>query len=134
MPADSNCGSDHRRLCWEWVGRPRTAMQVGLDEIWERVSVLGATLRAALADVRGVTVRDIGSVQGAIVTFTVDGREADDVKAALRDQAINVSVVTPAFGTIRHGGAATPRPCAGLGALLQHGAGDRTPRGSCVRL
>jgi selenocysteine lyase/cysteine desulfurase len=71
------------------------AMQVGLDEIWERISVLGATLRAALNGVRGVTVRDIGSVQGAIVTFTMDGCEASDVKAALRNRAINVSVVTP---------------------------------------
>jgi len=71
------------------------AMQVGLDEIWDRVTLLGSMLRAALAEVSGVTVRDVGSVQGAIVTFTVDSREANDVKAALRDQAINVSVVTP---------------------------------------
>jgi selenocysteine lyase/cysteine desulfurase len=70
------------------------AMQVGLDEIWERVSLLGAMLRTALTEVRGVTVRDIGLVKGAIVTFTLDGRDAEDVKAALRDQAINVSVVT----------------------------------------
>lgn len=71
------------------------AMQVGVDEIWERVTWLGAMLRAALTGVRGVTVRDIGLVQGAIVTFTVNGRDANVVKAALRDQAINVSVVTP---------------------------------------
>lgn len=71
------------------------AMQVGVEEIWERVSFLGAVLRAALTEVRGVVVRDIGSVQGAIVTFTVDNREAHDVKAALREQSINVSVVTP---------------------------------------
>ncbi|MGB5731257.1 MAG: aminotransferase class V-fold PLP-dependent enzyme [Acidimicrobiia bacterium] len=70
------------------------AMQVGLDEIWKRVSMLGAMLRTALTEVRGVTVRDIGLVKGAIVTFTLDGRDAEDVKAALRDQAINVSVVT----------------------------------------
>lgn len=71
------------------------AMQVGVDEIWERITWLGAMLRAALTGVRGVTVRDIGLVQGAIVTFTVNGRDANVVKAALRDQAINVSVVTP---------------------------------------
>ena len=71
------------------------AMQMGLDEIWERVTLLGSMLRAALTEVGGVTVRDIGSVQGAIVTFTVDGREANDVKVALHDQSINVSVVTP---------------------------------------
>ena len=70
------------------------AMQVGVHEIWERVTALGALLRAALTEVPGVTVRDIGSVQGAIVTFTVDGRQAKEVKAALHNQSINVSVVT----------------------------------------
>jgi len=34
-------------------------------------------------------------VQGAIVTFTVRDRSALDVKAALHDAAINVSVVAP---------------------------------------
>ena len=40
-------------------------------------------------------MRDIGSVKGAIVTFTVDGHEAGYVEAALRAQSINVSVTTP---------------------------------------
>ena len=71
------------------------AMQVGLNDIWERVALLGAMLRAALAEVDGVKVRDTGSVQGAIVTFTVNGRDASGIRAALHDQAINVSVVTP---------------------------------------
>jgi selenocysteine lyase/cysteine desulfurase len=71
------------------------AMQVGLDEIWERVALLGGLLRTALAAVHGVVVHDVGSVQGAIVTFTLEGREAHEVKAALREQAINVSVVMP---------------------------------------
>ena len=47
------------------------------------------------AEVDGVKVRDTGSVQGAIVTFTVNGRDASGIKAALHGQAINVSVVTP---------------------------------------
>ena len=71
------------------------AMQIGLDEIWQRVAALGGVLRNALTEVRGVAVRDIGLIQGAIVTFTVEGRDAREVKAALREQAINVSVVTP---------------------------------------
>lgn len=71
------------------------AMQVGLDEIWQRVAALGVVLRNALTEIRGVTVHDVGSVQGAIVTFTVEGREAREVKAALREPAINVSVVAP---------------------------------------
>jgi selenocysteine lyase/cysteine desulfurase len=39
-----------------------------------------------------VTVRDIGEVQGGIVTFTIDGRDLLDIKAALAAQAINVTV------------------------------------------
>ncbi len=71
------------------------ALNVGLDEIWGRVAMLAATLRASLTAVPGVTVHDIGSVQGAIVTFSVAGIEASDVKAVLQEDAINVSVVMP---------------------------------------
>ncbi len=70
------------------------AMEIGLDEIWERVSTLSKNLRAKLSGVRGVTLHDIGTVQGAIVTFTVHDREAEMVRAALHAQSINVSVVT----------------------------------------
>ncbi len=38
----------------------------------------------------GVTVHDLGAVKGGIVTFTVDGIEPEQVKTALREQAINV--------------------------------------------
>ena len=71
------------------------AMAVGLDNIWERNAALAASLRTSLSAVPGVTVHDIGSVQGAIVTFTVAGRDASDIKTVLHDQAINVSVVSP---------------------------------------
>jgi cysteine desulfurase/selenocysteine lyase len=71
------------------------AMNIGLEAIWDRVSALGETLRTTLSGVRGVTVRDIGSVRGAIVTFTVAGHEAATVKAALLEQSMNVSIVTP---------------------------------------
>jgi cysteine desulfurase / selenocysteine lyase len=73
----------------------RYAMEIGLGAIWARVAALAASLRAALTGVRGVTVHDVGSVQGAIVTFTLRDRASADVKAVLRDAAINVSVVTP---------------------------------------
>ena len=71
------------------------AMEIGVDAIWERDRGLAGALRAALAEIDGVTVRDIGSVRGAIVTFTVDAHEAAAVKAALAERGINVSVVTP---------------------------------------
>jgi cysteine desulfurase/selenocysteine lyase len=70
------------------------AMEVGVEAIWDRVLELGEMLRRGLSDIAGVTVRDIGSVQGAIVTFSVDDHAAEMVKEALHAQAINVSVVT----------------------------------------
>jgi cysteine desulfurase/selenocysteine lyase len=77
------------------LGRAATyAMDIGLEVIWDRVLELGEMLRRGLSDIAGVTVRDIGSVQGAIVTLTVDGHAAEMVKEALHAQGINVSVVT----------------------------------------
>ncbi len=78
------------------MGRAVTyAMAIGLEEIWERILELSGMLREGLSDVAGATVRDIGSVRGAIVTFTVEDHSAAVVKAALHAQGINVSVVTP---------------------------------------
>lgn len=71
------------------------AIDVGVEAIWDRVLELSETLREKLSEVAGVTVRDIGSIRGAIVTFTVDGHDAETVKAELHAQSINVSVVTP---------------------------------------
>lgn len=71
------------------------ALDVGIEAIWDRDQMLADGLRRSLAELPGVTVRDIGSEQGAIVTFTVADREPDAVKAHLRDRGINVSVATP---------------------------------------
>ena len=71
------------------------ALDIGIEAIWERDQVLADGLRRSLDDLPGVTVRDIGSEQGAIVTFTVAGREPDAVKAHLRERGINVSTATP---------------------------------------
>ncbi|MDP9362953.1 MAG: aminotransferase class V-fold PLP-dependent enzyme [Chloroflexota bacterium] len=68
------------------------ALALGLDAVWERVRDQAARLRSDLAGVRGVEVRDLGAVKGGIVTFTVAGREAAAVQAALRAEGINVSV------------------------------------------
>ena len=71
------------------------SMAVGLGAIWVRVQSLGAGLRQRLRTIDGVTVHDVGAVQGAIVTFNVDGLSPDEVRAALRRADINVSTVTP---------------------------------------
>ena len=75
------------------------AQAQGLERIWTRVQALAETLRARLAAVPGVTVRDLGVVRGGIVSFTVRGVDAARVKAALRAASINVTV-SPARGTL----------------------------------
>jgi cysteine desulfurase / selenocysteine lyase len=57
------------------------------------------TLRARLAAVPGVEVRDLGAVRGGIVSFTVRDVEAARVKATLRAARINVTI-SPARGTL----------------------------------
>ena len=66
----------------------------GLDNIWERVRSLAELLRGALAEIPGVTVRDIGAERCGIVTFTVDGLSADELQQALAARAMNVTTST----------------------------------------
>lgn len=58
----------------------------------ERVVGLGERLRGMLAEVPGVTVRDKGVDRCAIVTFTVDGVPALEVRDTLRAAGVNVSI------------------------------------------
>jgi selenocysteine lyase/cysteine desulfurase len=67
------------------------ALGWGLDSIWQRVAELGESLRARLGDINGVTVRDLGEIRCGIVTFTVDGVEANALKKRLSRERINVT-------------------------------------------
>lgn len=66
----------------------------GIEAIWTRLQGLAQTLREGLKQIPGVTVQDIGQVQGGIITFTVDGMGVTAVKQALAQQKINVSTST----------------------------------------
>jgi cysteine desulfurase/selenocysteine lyase len=68
------------------------ALQVGLDVIERRVLELGALLRAALAEIPAVTVRDRGLHRSGIVTFTHRDREPAEIVASLAEQRINVRI------------------------------------------
>lgn len=71
------------------------ALDLGLDFIGERTRGLGARLRGGLGELDHVTVADLGANQCAIVTASVAGRSAADVRAALAAQKINVSTTVP---------------------------------------
>jgi selenocysteine lyase/cysteine desulfurase len=68
------------------------ALGWGTRTTGERVVGLGERLRGMLAEVPGVTVRDKGVDRCAIVTFTVDGFSALEVRDTLRAAGVNVSV------------------------------------------
>jgi selenocysteine lyase/cysteine desulfurase len=68
------------------------ALGWGLDAIEARVTALAELLRERLREVPGVTVRDEGTRRCGIVTFTVDGVPAPDVRRRLGAAGINTSV------------------------------------------
>lgn len=70
------------------------ALEWGIEAIAERASALADGLRARLTELPGVTVRDRGERLCAITTFTVEGVTPTQVQAALRAQAVNVSVAS----------------------------------------
>jgi len=70
------------------------ANELGMDAVWARLASLANGLRARLTAVKGVRLTDLGEVQGAIVTFAVDGADHLALKAKLRNRKINVSVST----------------------------------------
>jgi selenocysteine lyase/cysteine desulfurase len=70
------------------------ARAVGLEAIGDRIAGLASTLRSRLGE-RGARIHDLGARRGGIVTFTMDGVDARNVKHRLGARSINVSVVRP---------------------------------------
>jgi selenocysteine lyase/cysteine desulfurase len=71
------------------------ALALGMPAVEARVKALAAELRGRLAEVPGVTLWDIGAETCGLCTFTLEGRGAAEVRAALRGQGVNVSVSGP---------------------------------------
>ncbi|MFI6501819.1 aminotransferase class V-fold PLP-dependent enzyme [Nonomuraea typhae] len=67
----------------------RYALEVGMDAIARRTPALAAGLRDRLAELPGVRVLDHGRELGALVTFAVEGWQAEPYKAAVDARRIN---------------------------------------------
>jgi cysteine desulfurase / selenocysteine lyase len=68
------------------------ALTWGLEPIEARVTALARTLRERLAAIDGVRVHDQGLRRCGIVTFTVDGVSAQEVKLRLTGRGVNTHV------------------------------------------
>jgi cysteine desulfurase/selenocysteine lyase len=66
----------------------------GIEATWARIGALATLLRARLAAMPGVAVRDSGAERCGIVTFTMEGQEPAHLVDTLVAQGINVSSTT----------------------------------------
>ena len=69
-------------------------LNLGIENIWERVTWLAERLRTRLNDLPAVELHDIGETKCGIVTFSVKHHSAEVVKDYLSEHNINVSVST----------------------------------------
>jgi cysteine desulfurase/selenocysteine lyase len=68
------------------------ALNIGIDRIWQRVQHIASLFRRRLGEVDGITVHDQGDELCGIVTFSVSGITATEVRAKLAAKNINVHI------------------------------------------
>ena len=71
------------------------ALDIGLGPIEQRCRLLADRLRRGLAQISGVTIRDLGRTPGAIVSFTLNGREADAIVSSAATAGITIGASHP---------------------------------------
>jgi selenocysteine lyase/cysteine desulfurase len=74
------------------IAAGRYALSLGIEAISAEVISRAALARAALAEIPRVRVHDLGREQCGIVSFSVAGREAEQVRDQLWDRGVAVSV------------------------------------------
>ncbi|MGE0175358.1 MAG: aminotransferase class V-fold PLP-dependent enzyme [Oligoflexales bacterium] len=70
------------------------ALDLGLNNIEERITVLSRHLKEALGRTSAVNLCDTGKTSCGIVTFTIPHKDPGSIQAKLRGSNINVSVST----------------------------------------
>jgi len=71
------------------------ALDIGIGPIERRCRLLADRLRGGLASVRGIRIRDLGRTPGAIVSFTVEGYEADTIVSGAAAAGITIGASDP---------------------------------------
>ena len=68
------------------------ALNIGIERIWQRIEHVASLFRQQLREVDGITIHDLGDELCGIVTFSISGVPAAEVKARLAAQDINVNI------------------------------------------
>jgi len=68
------------------------AMSFGLSEIYARIRFLANHVREMLEKIDGIVVRDMGEEKCGIVTFTIDGMDAEEFQQKVRRHHCNVGI------------------------------------------
>ncbi|OQP68688.1 aminotransferase class V-fold PLP-dependent enzyme [Niastella populi] len=68
------------------------ALNIGIDRIWQRVRHVASLFRNRLGELDGITVHDQGDELCGIVTFSVTGIPATEVRTKLAAKNINVHI------------------------------------------
>jgi len=71
------------------------ALDIGMGPIEQRCRMLADRLRGGLAAIRGITIRDLGRAPGAIVSFTMDGYEANAIVSSAAGADITIGASDP---------------------------------------
>ncbi|MEH2485537.1 aminotransferase class V-fold PLP-dependent enzyme [Bradyrhizobium sp. AZCC 2230] len=71
------------------------ALAIGLGPIEQRCRLLADRLRNGLGAVSGITIRDLGRAPGAIVSFTMEGHEADAIVRSAAAAGITIGASDP---------------------------------------
>ena len=71
------------------------AAEIGIDNIQKRAWGLADLLRQQLADISGARLRDAGTEQCAIVSFTIEGLDPHQTVADLQNMGINIGASDP---------------------------------------
>ncbi|KJZ44035.1 aminotransferase class V-fold PLP-dependent enzyme [Pseudomonas fluorescens] len=73
------------------------ALAQGIEPMWQRIQQLASHLRHRLADIPGMTPRDLGAIKSGIVTFTHQDSSAAQVQQWLAGQEKRINVTTSTF-------------------------------------
>ena len=71
------------------------ALDIGIGPIEQRCRMLADRLRSGLASVHGITIRDLGRTPGAIVSFTMEGHEAEAIVSSAGAAGITIGASDP---------------------------------------